>query len=78
MATLVLGTFALLVKACYKTQCKDFSRCYGLIEIQRATTVKEEGLSSNRGDSSSKNNYKSEERLLPTEKKVTKGFQKYC
>jgi hypothetical protein len=54
MTTLLLGALALIVKTCYKSKCKDFNCCYGLLEIQRDTNVEEhidiEGHISNRSD----------------------------
>jgi hypothetical protein len=41
ITTLVLGALALIVKTCYKSKCKDFNCCYGLLEIQRDTNVEE-------------------------------------
>ncbi len=41
LSTLVIGSFAVIVAACYKSKCKIFNCCYGMIQIQRDTDAKE-------------------------------------
>jgi hypothetical protein len=38
----VVGIFSLIIKSCYKSKCKDFSCCFGMIKIQRDTDIEQE------------------------------------
>jgi hypothetical protein len=48
--TVILASFAVAVKACYKSKCSDFQCCYGLMKIER-DTVTEEHIDMERADS---------------------------
>jgi hypothetical protein len=39
MATVILASLAVVVKACYKSKCSEFQCCYGLIKIERDTAL---------------------------------------
>jgi hypothetical protein len=41
MATLLIGSIAVTVKACYKSKCSNFKCCYGLIAIERNVELEE-------------------------------------
>jgi hypothetical protein len=51
ITTVILASFAVIVKACYKSKCSDFQCCYGLIKIERDNTVSEEHIDMERNDS---------------------------
>jgi hypothetical protein len=41
MSTLIIGSFAVIVRACYRSKCKNFNCCFGLIHIERDTDAEE-------------------------------------
>jgi hypothetical protein len=41
MATLLVGSIAVTIKACYKSKCSNFKCCYGLIAIERNVDIEE-------------------------------------
>jgi hypothetical protein len=52
MTTLIMGSFSIMIRACYRSKCKDLKCCYGLLEIQRDTDVEEHIDIENRGSRS--------------------------
>ena len=50
LATLIIGSIAVTIRACYKSKCTDFKCCYGLISIERDVDV-EEHIDMERADS---------------------------
>ena len=50
MATLIIGSIAVTIRACYKSKCSDFKCRYGLISIERNVDV-EEHIDMERNDS---------------------------
>jgi hypothetical protein len=41
MTTLLVGSIAVTIKACYKSKCSNFRCCYGLIDIERYVDIEE-------------------------------------
>jgi hypothetical protein len=38
---IIAGIAGLIIKSCYKSKCKDFSCCYGMLTIERDTNTEQ-------------------------------------